>query len=154
MRIVPIVIFTILLAGPLEAQYRPRGALARTVPAAVPGIGSTSLRSFLTPTPSADCDVDRVRGREAAGNTHSGAGWMVGGLASGFFLGLIGTGIITAVASSSSPHAERTPSDVEQACYRDGYTSKAKNMNTMSALTGGLIGTAALVLVIVSASGG
>ena len=79
---------------------------------------------------------------------------MAGGLASGVLLGLIGTAISYAMASSSSPQAEHVPDGVEPSCYRDGYQSKAKSMNTSNALTGGLLGTALLVVIIVSASSG
>ena len=79
---------------------------------------------------------------------------MVGGLASGVFLGLIGTGIMYAVASSSSSDVERVPDGVDGSCYRAGYSAKARSMNTSSALTGGLLGTAVLVLLVVSATSG
>jgi hypothetical protein len=78
---------------------------------------------------------------------------MIGGVASGVLLGLIGTGVITAVAASSSPAVHYVPQDAEPVCYRDGYASRARSMNTNSALTGGLIGTLVLVVIVISASG-
>ena len=79
---------------------------------------------------------------------------MIGGLVSGVLLGLIGTAVSYAIASSSAPEVGGVPDGVEAACYRDGYVSRAKSMNTTNALTGGLIGTAVLLLILVSASSG
>jgi hypothetical protein len=79
---------------------------------------------------------------------------MIGGLASGVLLGLIGTAISYAMASSSTPEVGRVPEGAEAACYRDGYVSRARSMNSTNALTGGLLGTAVLVLIVVSASSG
>jgi hypothetical protein len=103
---------------------------------------------------SADCDTDRERGREAAGSAHSGAGWMGGGLLSGVVLGLIGTGVIWAMATSSTAQPDRVPDGVESACYRAGYSARAKSINTSSALTGGLIGTAVFLVLVLSATSG
>ena len=112
--------------------------------------GTTSLLRHL----NQDCDLDRTRGREAAEELHSGSGWMAGGFLSGVLLGLIGTGISWAIANSSSVEVNRMPDGVEASCYREGYTSKARSKNTSNALTGGLLGTALLVVLIVSASSG
>ena len=71
---------------------------------------------------------------------------MIGGLASGVLLGLIGTAISYAIASSSSPEVGRVPEGVEGTCYRDGYVARAKSMNTTNALTGGLIGCVSAVM--------
>jgi hypothetical protein len=79
---------------------------------------------------------------------------MAGGFVSGVLLGLIGTAISYAMASSSGVEVKRVPDGVEASCYRDGYTSKAKSMNTSNALTGGPLGTAVLVLLVVSATSG
>jgi len=79
---------------------------------------------------------------------------MIGGFASGVFLGLIGTAVTWAMANSSAASVESIPEGVEPACYRDGYSSRARSTNTSSALTGGLLGTAAFVLIVISASSG
>jgi hypothetical protein len=79
---------------------------------------------------------------------------MAGGFASGVLLGLIGTAITYAIASSSSVDVNRVPDGVEPSCYRDGYTSRAKGKNTSNALTGGLLGTAVLVLLVIAATSG
>jgi hypothetical protein len=88
------------------------------------------------------------------------AGWMVGGIASGVTLGLIGTGITYFVAGSSDTQApvserlmlsQRAPeySQAFQAAYSDGLKSKRKK----AALTGGLVGTATMLVLVLSAGG-
>lgn len=134
-------------------------AQRRSDPAFSPGAATSpalpiNLGEPLAHLLPADCDLDRTRGREAASSRHSSTGWMVGGFVSGIFLGLIGTAISYAMASGSSAEVEGMPEGVEPTCYRDGYTAKARGMNTGSALTGGLLGTAVLVLIVVSASSG
>ena len=58
------------------------------------------------------------------------------------------------MASSSSVEVNSVPDGVEASCYRDGYTSKARGKNTGNAVTGGLLGTAVLVLLVVAATSG
>jgi hypothetical protein len=142
-----------IAAKPAEAQRRTSSLITHTQQTAVADfrIPSTDpLGHLLSP----DCDLDRTRGREAASSAHSGGGWMAGGFVSGVLLGLIGTAISYAIASSSAVEVNRVPDGVEASCYRDGYTSKARSMNTSNALTGGLLGTAVLVLLVVAATSG
>ena len=153
MRTLVLAILLVMLPSTAQAQYRIEVSLGPQLNRSVPALsipGSSPILRHL----SVDCDVDRMMGREAASNTHSSSGWMLGGLASGVFLGLIGTAVAYAVASSSTAQVERVPDGVEPSCYRDGYSSKAKSMNTNNALIGGLLGTAALVLIVVSATSG
>lgn len=93
------------------------------------------------------CDDDRTHGRADAASTHRSGGWFWGGVGSGLLLSILGTGIITAVGASSDPQPKEVPAGYDPACYRDGYQSKAKSKNTVSALTGGLVGTAVWVLI-------
>lgn len=150
----PFIITTalLLITSSAQAQYRSASAIIppQTSPASTISVTATPGLRFLAP----DCDLDRTRGREAADQLHSGSGWMAGGFASGVLLGLIGTAITYAIASSSSVEVNRVPEGVEPSCYRDGYVSKAKGKNTSSALTGGLLGTAVLVVLVVVASSG
>jgi len=86
---------------------------------------------------------------------HSGGGRFVGGLALGFGLGLIGTGIAWGLAASSDPVPASVPTDVSDPnCYRQGYIAKAKSKNVSNAVLGSLVGTAAIVTIIVVASSG
>ena len=140
-----------LVASPAHAQRRTTSLIQHAAITTTTDLRIESrepLTRFLAP----DCDLDRTRGREAADLAHSGGGWMAGGFVSGILLGLIGTGVTWAMANSSSVEVERVPDGVESSCYREGYASKARGKNTSNALTGGLLGTAVLVLLVVSAS--
>jgi hypothetical protein len=145
-------VLMLLTSAPLRAQYRTDASIRPSSPSVT--LASPPPHAWpLARVPTVDCELDRTLGRQAASALHSGSGWMIGGVASGVLLGLIGTGIITAVAASSSASTNHVPANVEPLCYRDGYASRAKSMNTTSALTGGLIGTLALVVILISASG-
>ena len=95
----------------------------------------------------ADCSLSRERGRADASDRHSALGWFVGGVGAGVGAGFIGTGVITAVPAFGSPQPKEIPANLEEGCYRDGYKSKAKSKNIVSALLGGAVGTAAFVAI-------
>ena len=101
---------------------------------------------------AASCADSKIKGEADAKARHSGTGWMVGGFFSGVGLGLIGTGIITAVAASTNPQPKTTPEAVDETCYISGYSGKAGSKNTWSAFGGGLLGTAVIVAILLSAS--
>jgi hypothetical protein len=134
-----------------HAQQRPVHTFGRAL-APAPAVAVLERNARGRTFYRADCETDKVRGREAANSQHSSSGWMAGGVASGVVLGLIGAGIITAIASSSAPQVQQSPDGVDAACYRDGFTSRARSRNTTSALAGGLIGTAAFLLIYLSAT--
>lgn len=153
---------TLLLAiiAPLLLLTSPAGA-QRLQPSAIPHVPHAVAKkvSFPASEPLAhllalDCDTDRSRGRETAAANHSGSGWLAGGFVSGVLLGLIGTAVTFAMANSSTAQPDRIPDGAEASCFRDGYSSRARSINTSSALTGGLLGTAVLILIVVSASSG
>ena len=77
---------------------------------------------------------------------HSSGGWGVGGFASGFLLGIIGAGLHYAIASGSSPDPHFIPENVEPLAYRTGYEKAGKKKNKKSSITGGLLGTATVVV--------
>jgi hypothetical protein len=100
----------------------------------------------------------QVDGQMAAANVGTG-GWFGGGFLGGLLLGLIGTGATYAFASSS--HVELPPDKQlivvsRPAAYQQAYTKafgdKVRSKRKTSALTGGLIGTATLVVVVLSAA--
>jgi hypothetical protein len=101
----------------------------------------------------------RLDGQTSAQSVGTG-GWMAGGVVTGLFTGLIGTAVIWAVAGSSdvSVPADRRlqiadhPPTYQQA-YEAGYGEKLKSKRKGAALGGGLLGTAALVLLVVSSGG-
>ena len=93
----------------------------------------------------------------AMAGSQSTAGWFAGGLASGVILGLIGTAVITIAANNSSVHppasqqsvlATKSPDYVQ--AFTRAYRDRLKSKKKTSALTGGLIGTAAFVLIYAS----
>jgi hypothetical protein len=102
----------------------------------------------------------RLDGTSAAQSVGTG-GWMAGGVVTGLFTGLIGTAIIWAVAGSSDVSvpadrrvqiADQPPTYQQQ--YEQGYGEKLKSRRKGAALGGGLLGTAALVLLVVSSGSG
>jgi hypothetical protein len=62
--------------------------------------------------------------------------------------------LLCPAAGHPGHRARANAEGVEPACYRDGYAARAKSTNTSSALTGGLLGTAVLVILVVSATSG
>lgn len=100
------------------------------------------------------CEESRAAGENAADLQHSSVGWWLGGVGSGFLLGLIGTGAIWGVSFASSPQPDRVPQGEHEDCYRRGYKTEAKGANKVGAGVGGLLGTLAIVLVVVSANSG
>ena len=87
-------------------------------------------------------------GRNHATERHSTAGWLLSGVGCGVGLGLIGTGIIVSGSALTSPQPKLLPNDVDEDCYKYGYRSKAKNRNLISALVGGLAGSAILLAIL------
>lgn len=154
MRIIVLGVLTALvLSGPeATAQRKQASTIEKVRPALNASPRLLPATEPLVRLLAFDCDTDRSRGREAAGFSHSGTGWLAGGFVSGAFLGLIGTAITWALANSSTATPDRMPDSVEQSCFREGYSAKARSTNSGAALTGGLLGTALLVVLVVSAS--
>jgi hypothetical protein len=98
-----------------------------------------------------ECREAEIQGSMDASAQHSTSGWFLGGVGSGVLLGLIGTGVITGAAALSNPKPEFPPAGFDQNCYMHGYSKKAKSKNTISALVGGLTGTAVFVFIYISA---
>lgn len=96
-----------------------------------------------------DCLTWELKGKMDAKTEHSAKNWFLGSFTSGVMLGLIGTGIVTVFAATSNPKPEvvNIENEVNRICYVDGYTGAAKRKNTLSALGGGLVGTAILLTI-------
>lgn len=96
-------------------------------------------------------------GRMAA-QQHSTGGRFVGGFAAGFGLGLIGTGLVYALASGTPEVPLQQVMLIQdrpatyQTAYQEAYRRDIKSRRQSNALLGGLAGTAAIVTVIVAAS--
>ena len=110
------------------------------------------------PAPSADAELmarAQLDGKAAAATVGS-AGWFGGGFVGGLVAGLIGTGVTYAIAASSNVEvpAERRLLIVSQPAtyqqmFEKGYADKVKSKRKSSALTGGLLGTATLVAIVI-----
>ncbi len=144
-----VLIFSLLslYAGPALAQNDP--AFSTDLP------DEKELQPDLPKDASwADCHIMGKRHGETIGT----GGSMAGGLAGGLLLGLIGTGIAVLAQSESSPPAEYLFEMEEkggdcQYAYIEAFNSQSVSKKRKAALTGGLIGTAILVVLVVSASG-
>ena len=99
-----------------------------------------------------DCVESEARGRAAASEQHGSGGWLAGGVLSGVLLGLIGTGIITAIAAGSKPNPAMIPDSENQTCYASGYRAKGKSKNKWAAFGGGLAGTAIFLVIYIAAT--
>ena len=93
------------------------------------------------------CLSSQLRGRVDASKMHRSGNWFVGGFFSGVLLGLIGTGLTTAIAAASGPTPESVPEDegIDMVCYVNGYEKKGRNKNILHTALGGLLGTAIFV---------
>lgn len=85
----------------------------------------------------------------------STAGSTMGGFAGGFFLGILGT--VLAVVAQGEPSTPFYLLPEEKECklpFVQGYQERGKSRKKTAALTGGVVGTLALVVVLVAASSG
>lgn len=137
----------LVLFTPMVARSQVQQSSAAPVPAA----------AAMTPDAVSRAQVE---GQTAAMNVGTG-GWFGGSMVSGVLLGLIGTGISYGLAASSNvempPEKKLTitsPDAAYHAYAEKAYADKVHAKRKSSALKGGLLGTAAFVLLYVSASGG
>lgn len=142
MRIIAFVVLATFVPGSVFAQV-PVTALGKSLADWRPS--TELLLNTYQVAPS--CDTSRVQGRADADAQHSSMGWFAGGIGAGAGAGFIGTGVITAVPAFGNPQPKTIPANQNEPCYRDGYKSKAKNKNILSALLGGALGTAAFVAI-------
>jgi hypothetical protein len=99
-------------------------------------------------------------GRKAGAAVGTGR-WAIGGFASGFLVGLVGTGVSWALAGSSNvdlPPDNRLavagqPITYQQA-YEKAFADKVRSNRKSAALTNGLLGTALFLTIFVSATSG
>jgi hypothetical protein len=136
-------------------MYRNRGLIraaaivvlaSMVAPAAALGQTVAQLEQQATQEPAKkDCIQSREQGKSAAKADHGTGGWIAGGATGGVLLGLIGTGVVTALAMTSDPFPQAIPPGVDEACFANGYEKKAKSKNTRSALVSGLLGTVVFI---------
>ena len=82
-------------------------------------------------------------------------GSVAGGLVGGFLLGLIGTGIVVLAQSKSDPpaHLLLELEEEDETCrytYLESYRNESVSKKRKSALTGGLVGTAIIVAILLA----
>jgi hypothetical protein len=102
--------------------------------------------------------ADGMIAGEVLAGTRGTGGSFAGGFAGGLFLGLIGTGIAYAAQGPADlPLTARADAQRYGSEYllglQQGYAERSKAKKRSSALTGGLLGTATLVLLVLSAGG-
>lgn len=126
----------VILAAPLSAQQQPTPV------------------ALSTGTPAAELAKARLDGEVAATNA---GGWFGRSVVIGALTGLVGTTITYAVAATSTPQLPTEkklviadkPQDV-QVMYEKGYADKVRSKRKSTALGGGLLGTAAFLVIVFS----
>lgn len=80
-----------------------------------------------------------VQGKMDARVFHKTGGWVAGGIIGGGLFSLLGTGVVTLIAMSSSPYPNFVPEDVEQNSYVMAYNDEARSRNVRAAGISGLV---------------
>jgi hypothetical protein len=129
------------------------GLIASPLAAQTPAIHNTPA------TPAVKTMTDGIVAGQAAAQTVSTGGSFAGGLVGGLVLGLIGTGIAYAVQGSADvPLVIQVSNQQHGSDYTVGFNQafaeRTKKKKRGSALTGGLVGTGVLVLLVASANSG
>jgi hypothetical protein len=134
----------------------------------VPAVGSAQVQqSSAVPAPAVAASMTpeavsraQLEGQTAALNVGT-SGWFSGSFVSGVFLGLIGTGVSYGAAAASNvemPPEKKlmitNPDPSYQAFAEKAYSDKVHAKRKSAALKGGLLGTAAFVILYASASSG
>jgi hypothetical protein len=122
-----------------------------------PAVAQQQAPGTTQPTTADVVAQGTMDGRSAAEAKGTGS-YFAGGIVGGLTLGLIGTGITYVVAANSTAEVPSTDLIVARergAAYTEAYQSafrdRVKGRRKSSALTGGLLGTAVLVAIAVSA---
>jgi len=93
-----------------------------------------------------------MEGKEHGRDISSG-GSTAGGFVGGLFLGLLGTGLAVVLQDDPDVPVYLLPEDEDcQLPFMQGYREEGKSKKRNAALTGGLVGTAAFILLLVSAT--
>lgn len=97
----------------------------------------------------AECRTSERIGEEMADDEHRSGGWFWGSFAGNLFFGLLGSGAVIGFAAlGDAPEPDSYPEDAPlRDCYEDGYGEKAQQMNTRSAIWGGVAGWGTRIVV-------
>lgn len=119
--------------------------------------GETALDAASDPTADSAMAAGRTAGRAAAGRPGTG-GWFAKGLLGGLLLGPVGTAIVASSADRGADQAATAAADAlapdrmdYTVGYREGFADRLRQRRLRASLTGGIIGTAVLATVIISA---
>ena len=114
------------------------------------GSNLSNNQSLIQTSPIMDCYQDGY----SSGQRVSGAGEMVGGVASGLFLGLIGWGIAYVVVEAGNPQPQYYEIEsLDESCrydYKKGYNEAAKKIKRSNVNIGGALGTLTIVMIMTS----
>jgi hypothetical protein len=110
---------------------------------------STQSRDIL---PTESCEESRNAGKEFAEKNKFavGIGWGAIGIGAGFATGIIGGSAMTIIASVSNPTPDTIQPKYDQNCYKKGYKSVVKRKRILGVITGTIIGTTAVVLILLN----
>lgn len=137
------------------ARWQKRlGSETSRVPSAAP---QTDLLGVVAPSLTSSslqrsCFSSRELGRSHASQQHGSAGWFLAGLGCGAGFGLIGTGACIAASALTSPQPRTLADGSNENCYREGYRGRGKKRNILSTLGGGLLGTGAIIVILLVAN--
>jgi hypothetical protein len=100
-----------------------------------------------------DCEGSTLMGRNNASRTHIPVGWFMVGVGSGFLLPLISIPVVGLAASASKPKPKSIPQQekINESCYINGYTRKARAKNAGYAVLGGVVGTVVSTILLYNA---
>ena len=100
-----------------------------------------AIRSeFQQATATQSCLESEARGRTDADNRKFNHGWFWAGTGMGVLLGIFALGVAPLSAAMVKPKPKTTPSDVDKACYAQGFGSKARHENVHTSLWGSALG--------------
>ena len=144
----------LLLASVTLLQVQP--ALAQTPSPEIPAAPAPApaVQDTTPATPQANIGDCALRGRADGEKTSTGGAFTVG-ITSGLLLGLIGTAIAYVGQAEPKPTQAQSAANPGTGCrlaYEDAFGDAGKKRKRNSALVGGLIGTAIIVIVITSSS--
>jgi hypothetical protein len=97
------------------------------------------------------CLESEARGRTDADQRKFNQGWFWGGVGITALLGGFGLGVAPAAGAVYKPRPKATPAGLDQACYAQGFGSKARHENALTAFLGSLVGLPLWILLYATA---
>ncbi|MBL4655676.1 MAG: hypothetical protein JKY33_07630 [Bacteroidia bacterium] len=94
-----------------------------------------------------DCNQSNIKGVQYAEQVNSSIAYGAAGLAGGCLLGIIGGAGVMLVAGLSDPQPKTIPQNVNESCFRNGYSKTAKKKHLTSSGLGCTAGVGVLIIV-------